>query len=112
MPDVVTPEAPANAAAPALRFTVASRAQRRFANTQTVSNLAGATSFQPIQLPATGFNRKVSMYFSAAMACASAGAVVAGDGPFNLVANVTLTDATGQPIVQPISGYNLSLIHI
>jgi hypothetical protein len=109
MPDVVNPDTTTPAAVtPALRFTVASRSQRRFANTQTVSNLT-ATSFQPIQLPATGFNRKISLYFSAAMTCASAGAVVAGDGPFNLIANITLTDATGQPIVQPISGYNLYL---
>jgi hypothetical protein len=107
MPDVVTPDATPQAA-PALRFTVASRAQRRFANTQTVSNLT-ATSFQPIQLPASGFNRKISMFFTATMTCASAGAVVAGDAPFNLAANITLTDATGQPITQPISGYNLYL---
>src|SRR3954468_1972623 len=107
MPDVVPPDAPAQAA-PALRFTVASRAQRRFANTQTLSNLT-ANSFQPIQLPATGFNRKVSLFFTFTMTAASAGAVVAGDGPFNLIANVTLTDATGQPIIQPISGYNLYL---
>lgn len=92
-----------------VRFTVASRPQRRFSNTQTVSNLAGATSFQPIQLPATGFVRKVAMYFSASMTCASAGAVVAGDAPFNLISAVTLTDATGQPVTQPISGYNLYL---
>lgn len=109
MPDVIDQQAPTNTpAAPALRFSIASRNQRRFANTQTVSNLT-ATSFQPIQLPATGFNRKVSLAFSASMTCASAGAVVAGDAPFNLIANVTLTDATGQPIVQPISGYNLYL---
>lgn len=94
-----------------IAFTVASRPQRRFSNTQTVSNLAGATSFQPIPLPATGWVRKVSMEFTAAMACASAGAVVAGDAPFNLVSSVTLTDATGQPIYQPISGYNLYLVN-
>lgn len=94
-----------------LRFTVASRPQRRFSNTQTVSNLAGATSFQPIQLPATGFVRKVSLFFSATVTSASAGAIVAGDGPWNLISAVTVTDATGQPIQQPISGYNLYLVN-
>lgn len=115
MPDAVDVQAPegtaAAAASPALRFTIGSRTQRRFANTQTVSNLAGATSFQPIQLPATGFNRKVSLQFTAAMACASAGAVVAGDAPWSLIANITITDATGQAIYQPISGYNLYLVN-
>lgn len=94
-----------------IRFTVASRPQRRFANSQTVSNLAGSTSFQPIQLPATGFVRKLSLYFTASVTSASAGAVVAGDGPWNLISGITVTDATGQPIMQPISGYNLYLVN-
>lgn len=94
-----------------IRFTVASRPQRRFSNAQTVSNLAGSTSFQPIQLPATGFVRKLSLYFTASVTSASAGAVVAGDGPWNLINGITVTDATGQPILQPISGYNLYLVN-
>lgn len=92
-----------------IRFTVASRPQRRFSATQTVSNLNGATSFQPISLPATGFVRKISMFFTVACTSASAGAIVAGDGPWNLVQNITLSDATGQPIVQPLGGYSTFL---
>jgi hypothetical protein len=94
-----------------IRFTVASRPQRRFAASQTVSNLAGSTSFQPIQLPATGFVRKLSLYFTASVTSASSGAIVAGDGPWNLISGITVTDATGQPIMQPISGYNLYLVN-
>ncbi len=88
-----------------IRFPVASRPQRRFSNTQTVANTS-ATSFQPIQLPATGFVRKLSLYFTATVTFASGGALVAGDGPWNLISNITVTDATGQPIQQPISGFN------
>jgi len=91
-------------------FPVASRPQRRYSNTQTVSNVA-ATSFSPIQLPATGWVRRLSLFFTASTAWASAGAVVNGDGPFRLVAGITVTDATGQPIMQPISGYNLYLVN-
>jgi hypothetical protein len=94
-----------------IRFTVASRPQSRFSNSQTVSNLAGSTSFQPIQLPATGFVRKISLLFTASVTSASAGAVVAGDGPWNLINGITVTDATGQPILQPVNGYNLYLIN-
>lgn len=94
-----------------IRFTVASRPQRRQSKIDTVSNLAGATSFQPIPLPATGWVRKVALFFTSTVTSASAGAVVAGDGPFNLIANVSLADATGQPIFQPISGYNLYLVN-
>ncbi len=94
-----------------IRFTVASRPQRRFSNSQTVSNLNGSTSFQPIQLPATGFVRRISMYFTFSLTAASAAALVAGDSPWNLISGITLTDATGQPIFQPVSGYNLYLIN-
>jgi hypothetical protein len=91
-------------------FVVASRPQRRFSNTQTISNVS-ASSFAPIQLPATGWVRRLSLLFSASTAWASAGAVVNGDGPYRLVAGVTVTDATGQPIMQPISGFNLYLVN-
>ena len=94
-----------------LRFTVASRPQRRFSQTQVANNFAGSTSFQPIQLPATGFVRKLSLYFTASATFASGAAVVAGDGPWNLINGITVTDATGQPIMQPISGYNLYLVN-
>lgn len=92
-----------------IRFTVASRPQRRFSNSQTISNLT-ANSFQPIQLPATGFVRKVSMFFTAA-ATATGGALVAGDGPWNLIAGITITDATGQAIQQPINGFNQYIVN-
>lgn len=92
-------------------FAIASRPQRRYSNVQTVNNLNGGGSFQVVQLPATGWVRRVSLFFSQSMTCASAGAVLAGDGPFNLVSSVTLTDATGQPVMQPISGYNLYLVN-
>lgn len=94
-----------------IRFTVASRPQRRFSNTQTVNIATAGTSFQPIQLPATGFVRKISLLFTATVTMSASGAVVAGDGPWNLVNNVTLTDATGQAIQQPISGFNLYLVN-
>ncbi len=91
-------------------FTVASRPQRRFQNTQTVANSA-AGSFAVVQLPASGWVRRISLYFKQNVTFAAAAALVAGDGPFNLVSNVTITDATGQPIVQPISGYSLYLLN-
>jgi hypothetical protein len=93
-----------------IRFTVASRPQRRFSNTQQISNLS-ANSFQPIQLPATGFVRKISLLFTATATFASTGAAVAGDAPFNLISGITVTDATGQAIQQPIGGYNLYLVN-
>lgn len=96
----------------AIPFTVASRPQGRYSALQSaVSNFLAAGSFQPIQLAATGWVRYIELLFTATFTCASAAAVVAGDGPFNLVGAVTLTDATGQPVFQPITGYNLYLVN-
>jgi hypothetical protein len=92
-------------------FVVASRPQRRYSSVLTVNNLAGAGSFPVVQLPATGWVRRLNLLFS----LAGSGTAIAGaynnDAPFNLINAVTVTDATGQPIFQPISGYNLYLVN-
>lgn len=92
-------------------FTVASRPQRRYSAVYTVNNLSGGGSFPVTQLPATGWVRKVALLFTATYTTSASAAVVAGDAPFNLVTAITLTDATGQPIQQPISAYNLRLVN-
>ena len=92
-------------------FAILSRPQRRFTSQQTVSNLSAGGSFAVTQLSATGWVRRVSLLFTQSVTVASAGAVVAGDGPWNLISAISLSDATGQPIVQPISGYNLYLVN-
>ncbi len=102
------PEAPVGIGLP---FAIASRPQKRFANTQTVSNLTTGGSFQVVQLAATGWVRRISLFFTQTSTSASAGALVAGDAPWNLINAITLTDATGQPVQQPISGYQLYLVN-
>lgn len=108
-----TTAAAANGATPGigLPFSIASRPQSRFSNTQTVNNLASAGSFQIVQLPATGWVRALELQFTASYTTSAAAALVAGDAPFNLASAITLTDATGQPVVQPISGYNAYLVN-
>jgi len=95
----------------AVPLTIASRPQGRYSALQTVSNFVAGGSFQPIQLAATGWVRYIELYFQQTAAYASAGALVAGDAPWNGVTGITLTDATGQPVFQPISGYNLYLVN-
>jgi hypothetical protein len=90
-------------------FPVASRSQRRYANVQSVNNLSAGGSFQVIQVPASGWVRGFELLFSQAVTFASGGAVVTGDTPWSLINNVTVTDATGQPVIQPISGFGLYL---
>lgn len=96
---------------PGIEFTVASRPQSRYSNRQTVSNFAGATAFQPIPLSATGWVRKVSLYFTATFTTSASAAIVAGDGPFNLISSIQLKDATGTPITQPITGFQCYLVN-
>lgn len=99
------------AALPGIPFTIASRPGVRFAAAQTVSVLNGPAEFQPIPLPACGYLRRISLEFNFTGAAASAGAVVTGDGPFNLLSGISLSDASGQSIQPAISGYNLYLIN-
>jgi hypothetical protein len=107
-----TTAAVADATAAGIPFTIASRPQRRFANVQSsISNLSAGGSFQVVQLPATGWVRKIQLFFTATYTTDASAAVVAGDGPWNLITGVTLTDATGQPVYQPISGYNLYILN-
>lgn len=94
-----------------IRFPVASRPQSRFSNVQTAANLAGATSFQPILLPPTGFVRRINLLFTVSATYASAAATVAGDSPWNVISSITLTDAVGHNITQPVDGYSLYLIN-
>lgn len=108
---VTTAPAEIQPVAGGIRFPVASRPMRRYSGVQTVSNLAGATSFAPIQLPPTGFVRSINFLFTVNFTCASAGAVVTGDTPFNIISGITLTDAVGHAVVQPINGYNLYLLN-
>lgn len=97
-------------AAPGLRFTIASRPQSRFANAQQISNTV-PMDFQPIGVPAAGYVRKLKLEFTQVATFASAGAIVTGDSPWNLITSISVTDAQGQPITQPVSGYVLYLIN-
>lgn len=101
----------ANAATPSvgLPFVVASRPQRRYSSVTTVNNFNAAGSFPVVQLPATGWVRRLNLYFTATFTGGTG--TWAADGPFNLLNAITVTDATGQPIFQPISGYNLYLVN-
>lgn len=103
-----SPEAVSMAGIP---FPVASRPQARLSDDQTVSIISSGASFRPIQLPATGFVRRLSLFFTFTGTAASGFALAAGDAPWNLISSITLTDATGQPVMAPISGYNLYLVN-
>lgn len=111
MTSTTTAEVNENTPGLSLPFVVASRVQRRFSNIQTVNNAVSGGSFAPIPLPATGWVRRVTLFFTQNVNYASAAAVTNGDGPFRLINGITLTDATGQPVMQPINGYNLYLVN-
>lgn len=101
---------PTPAISAGLRFTVGSRPQKRFANVQTIQPLT-AGSLAPIQLPASGHVRKIRLDVTLTGTFASAGAAVLGDSPWNIISGITLTDATGQPVQQPVSGFEQYLLN-
>ena len=93
-----------------IRFPVASRPQRRFSAIQVVNNLNAAVPLQPIQLPATGFVRRIRIHCRQTWT-GTVGILAGADAPWNLLTNITLTDATGQPITQPVNGYCQYLVN-
>lgn len=95
----------------AIPLVSASRPQARFGNVQTVPNLTSGGSFQVIPLAATGWVRYIDILVTATYTTSASAAVVAGDAPWNLITGITLSDATGQPIFQPITGYQAYLVN-
>lgn len=95
----------------AIPLDIASRPMSRPVADLTVSVLNGGTSFPPIPIPASGFMRAIELIVTFNGTVASAGALSPGDGPFNLISNLSLSDATGTPLIQPISGYSLYLLN-
>lgn len=61
-----------------------------------------------IEVPATGYLRSVLLLVDATGGAGAATA--AADGPWNVLTNITLTDAGGAPIIEAMDGYELYLI--
>lgn len=68
------------------------------------------TSLGTFEIPAFGYLRSIVLLVEATGGTGSA-AIYAADGPFSVLSSIVVTDVNGQPLVGPISGYDLYLIH-
>lgn len=99
-------------AAPALPFTIGSRASSR--NSFTLPGIALGTGINnppgtPVQIPAVGYLKNLRMEVTAVV---TGGApTLSGDGPWNLIDHVALKNSAGQNIIAPLTGYELYLVN-
>src|SRR5690606_5061801 len=103
-----------NTAAPALPFGIASRVSTRESFSLPQVSLAAAAptiaAGTPVQIPAVGFLKKLRLRF--AISTTSAGsATLNADAPWNLISSVSLKNSAGQPLIAPITGYELYLLN-
>lgn len=96
-------------------FTKASREHTEGAfvdNTVSAASFgAGPTQIGPFDVPAFGYARAVELLVTTDGNGAAGlnNAVSQADGPWSVIRSITLKDVNGQPIVGPISGYDLML---
>lgn len=78
---------------------------------ETIALTAATQQRGPFDVPAAGFLRHIVLLVVGTTAGNAAAVTFAADGPFNVLADVQLTDVNGAPIVGPVSGYDLFLIN-
>lgn len=116
-PTVQTPAQQSNAKTQAVApipFTRAARRKSIQAHSQTYTLAAGSTTLvAPIELPAAGYLRDVEMLvtISSAGNAANVALPAGGDVPWNVINQLSVTNAAGDSIYVPIPGYQLYLIN-
>lgn len=102
------------AAAPAIPFVRAARRKSIQAFTGAYALGASVVPVAPIELPAAGFLRDIEMLIS--VATTGNAATVANPGgtlnfPWNIINSLMVTNAAGDTIYVPITGYDLYIIN-
>ena len=96
-----TGEAPA----PMIPFTRASRIKSQQAYSGTFTIGAAAQQLPPLDVPSGGFVKYVDFDFVATTAGNSAAVAYLADGPFSAIQSISVTNAAGNSIYVPITGY-------
>lgn len=100
--------------APPIPFPRAARRKSIQAFSQTYTLAAGATTpVQPIELPAAGFLRDMEIEIAIASTgnAATVAAPTVTDLPWNVIASMQITNASGDTIYVPMNGYFYYLIN-
>ena len=98
--------------APAIPFKIAARKQTRSAFTPaTVTLGASSVSFSPLEVPATGYLAAIRLEVTGTWSGGGAGTAFNADAPFNGISSIGVRDASGTPLITPMTGYQLYLIN-
>lgn len=99
-------------AQPSIPFTRAARRKTQLSFTAGPVVL-GANQVQigPIQIPAAGYLRYLEVTITGTTAANAAVVTFAADAPWNVIAFLSVTNAAGDTIVVPITGYHLMLMN-
>lgn len=95
-------------------FCRASRRKSIQAFVYTTNISAGSTTnLPPVELPAAGFLRDITMYvqINSSGNAATVAVPAVGDSPWNVINSMQITNAAGDTIYVPINGYQLYLIN-
>jgi hypothetical protein len=110
--NTAAPAAPAQQAAPALPFQIASRNMSRLSFNVATTNLAASTPtpISPIQIPAVGYLARIDLEVTITGSGGTSPANTA-DGPFNVLSAIELKTAAGNDIIVPLTGYQAYLMN-
>ena len=115
LPGATAPAAPAQAKAPVAVIPFIRAARKKSAALTSVGPTAlatSATTLAPIQVIAAGYLRRIKLTVTGTVPSNNAATVAfAGDGPFSVLAQVSLTQPNGTPLIQPISGFDLYVLN-
>lgn len=104
---------PAGSAAPLpqLPFNIGARNSTRFSFQLPVTPLgAGSVPLAPVQIPAVGYLKKLTLEITATGVGGTAPAF-APDAPFSLLQSVELRNSSGNDLIVPVTGYQLMLMN-
>lgn len=97
------------APAPVVPFTRAARIKSQQAYSGSFTIGAAAQQLPPIDVPSGGFVKYVDFDFTMVTAGNAATVAFAADGPWSIIQSVSVTNAAGNSIYVPITGYQWML---
>lgn len=101
----------AQAAAPAIPFTRASRQKSRLVGQFAQTLGTSVTAQSPIQVPAAGYLRKIRLEVTGTTSGNAAAVAFKNDAPFNVVQQISLLSANGDSLIAPIDGFSAYLLN-
>lgn len=105
---------PAATQQPAVPFPLASQVGSRVAFQISPAALGTGVTVpngSPKNVQAVGYLSSILLKFTVSLTAAAGAAVASADAPFNLIDRISVKNSAGNPLIQPVSGYDLYLIN-